>query len=106
MFYIIREELPQTVHMECTKPIKLGFWTANIALAFFFGALVIAGIGKGVFPAATFQETMLSIRPFLVAFTVSGVFLMAGFWIILWHAFRLTGLITRPAAGEAVAEPA
>jgi nitric oxide reductase subunit B len=106
VFYIIREELPQALHVECTKPIKLGFWTTNIALAFFFGALLIAGIVKGVFPAATFQETMLSIRPFLVVFTVSGIFLMAGLWIILWHAFRLIGLITRPVAGEAVAEPA
>jgi len=106
VFYIIREELPQSVHTECTRPIKLGFWTVNIALAVFFGALVMAGIGKGLFPGATFQETMLSIRPFLIVFTVSGVFLMAGFWIILWHAYQLTGLITRPAADAAVAEPA
>lgn len=33
-----------------------------------------------------------------VAFTVSGVAMMIGFWIILWHGFRLVGLIITPGA--------
>jgi hypothetical protein len=38
---------------------------------------------------------MLSIRPFLVVFTFSGVCLMIGMWIVLWHGFRLIGVVQR-----------
>ena len=106
VFYMIREELPGNVHAGCTRPVRIGFWTANIALAFFFGALVLAGIGRGVYPGATFQETMLSIRPFLLVFAVSGVALMMGLWIVIWHAYRLTGIISAGAQSKAIPEPA
>jgi hypothetical protein len=36
---------------------------------------------------------MFSIRPFLIVFTLSGVTLMLGTWIVLWHAFRLLGQV-------------
>ena len=105
IFYMIREELPESVHAGCTKQLKIGFWVANVSLAVFFCALVLAGIGKGVFPEATFQETMLKIRPFLVTFTVSGVSLMIGLWIVLYHAWRLTGKIAESDAVETEALP-
>jgi len=35
---------------------------------------------------------MLSIRPFLLMFVVSGVTLMAGIWIVLLYAVRLINL--------------
>ena len=104
IFYVIREQLPQDVHADCTPQIKFGFWTANISLAVFFTALVMAGVGKGLYDGASFQEMMLSIRPFLVVFTLSGVTLMVGLWIVLWHGFRLIGVVQR--AGQvAEAQP-
>jgi len=106
VFYVIREELPQHVHAGCTKQVQLGFWTANISLAVFFGALVLAGLGKGLYTGASFQDMMLQIRPFLVVFAVSGITLMLGIWIVLWHAYRLTGEILSPATREGVPEPA
>ena len=106
VFYVIREELPQHVHAGCTKQVQFGFWTANISLAVFFGALVLAGLGKGLYTGASFQDMMLQIRPFLVVFAVSGITLMLGIWIVLWHAYRLTGEILSPATRERVPEPA
>ena len=50
---------------------------------------------------------MTSIRPFLIVFTVSGVTLMVGIWIVLWHGFRLIGLVQRgPKAAAAELNPA
>lgn len=106
VFYVIREELPQHAHAGCTKQVQLGYWTANISLAVFFGALVLAGLGKGLYTGASFQDMMLQIRPFLVVFAVSGISLMLGIWIVLWHAYRLTGEILSPSANEALPEAA
>jgi nitric oxide reductase subunit B len=91
VFYVIREELPNEVHAGCSNQIRIGYWIANISLAVFFTALVLAGVGKGIYAGASFQEMMLGISPFLFVFTVSGVTLMIGIWIILWHGIRLIG---------------
>jgi nitric oxide reductase subunit B len=106
VFYVIREELPLEVHAGCTRQVQIGYWTANISLAVFFTALILAGLGRGLYTGATFQDMMLQIRPFLLIFAVSGVSLMLGIWIVLWHAFRLTGEILSPAAPETYPEPA
>ena len=106
IFYVIREELPQHVHAECTKQVRIGYWTANISLAVFFTALVLAGLGKGLYTGGSFQEMMLQIRPFLLVFAVSGIGLMLGLWVVLWHAFRLTGEILSPATPDPYPEPA
>jgi len=98
IFYVIREELPNEVHATCTRQLRTGFWIANVSLAVFFTALVLAGIGKGMFAGGSFQEMMVSVRPFLLAFTVSGVAMMIGIWIILWHGFRLIGLVAANSA--------
>jgi nitric oxide reductase subunit B len=91
IFFVIREELPAEQHAKYSVQIQSGFWIANISLAVFFAALILAGIGKGLSTAASFQEMMFSIRPFLMVFTMSGVILMLGLWIVLWQAFRLIG---------------
>ena len=106
VFYVIREELPQHVHAGCSKQVTVGFWTANIALAVFFTALLFAGIGKGIYDGVSFQEMMLTIRPFLLVFAVSGIALMIGIWIVLWNAFKLTGEILSPSYPAAESEPA
>jgi len=104
VFYVIRVELPQETHAKCSAPIRLGFWVANLSLAVFFSALILAGIGKGLYDGASFQEMMQTIRPFMLVFAVSGVSLMIGLWIVLWHAFRLIGLVQESAV-ETVAIP-
>ena len=106
VFYIIREELPQEVHARCSKPVMAGFWLSNVSLAVFFGALVMAGLGKGLYDGVSFQEMMFEIRPYLVVFAGSGVTLMAGLWLVLWHAFRLSSAIVEAAPGGAAAAPA
>jgi cbb3-type cytochrome oxidase subunit 1 len=91
IFFVVREELPTEQHARYSVQIQSGFWIANISLALFFAALILAGIGKGLSTALSFQEMMLSIRPYLMVFTLSGVTMMLGLWIILWQAFRLIG---------------
>jgi len=108
VFYVIREELPEEVHAQCSPQLRVGYWTVNISLAVFFTALVLAGVGKGLYDGSSFQEMMTNIRPFLLVFTISGVTLMIGMWIILWHGFRLMGQIISPnktPAPAGVAEP-
>jgi len=97
VFYVIREELPLEVHSGCSKQVKLGYRIANLSLAVFFTSLVLAGLGKGLYGGGSFQEMMLSIRPFLLAFVVSGVTLMIGIWIVLLYAVRLINLCIDPA---------
>lgn len=98
IFYVIREELPRRVHAACTRQLKIGYWTANASLGVFFAALILAGLGKGLYTGASFQEMMLQIRPFLLIFSISGVTLMLGLWMVLWHAYRLTGEIVSPSS--------
>ncbi|HNP63612.1 MAG TPA: cbb3-type cytochrome c oxidase subunit I [Woeseiaceae bacterium] len=102
VFYVIREELPNEVHARCSRQIRTGYFIVNTSLAVFFVSLILAGIGKGSYEGGSFQEMMLGIRPFLYAFTISGVTLMIGFWIILWHGFRLMGKVLSPTS---IAEP-
>ena len=102
IFYVIREELPERAHTACSNQVRIGYWTANISLAVFFTALVLAGFGRGLYDGLSFQDMMMQIRPFLLVFAVSGVTLMVGLWIVLWHAYRLTGQVLSPAAGEPV----
>ena len=107
VFYIIREELSLEVHGSCSKQVMTGFWIANVSLAVFFLALLMAGFGRGLYDGAAFQEMMTQIRPFLIVFVVSGVSLMIGLWIVLWNAFRLMGYIVAPQSSEeAQPEPA
>ena len=90
----------------CGRQVTLGFWLANVSLAVFFLALIAAGVGKFMYDGASFQEMMSSIRPFLLLFAASGVTLMIGLWIVLWHAFRLIGTVLGSAASPAVADDA
>lgn len=100
VFYIIREELPQNVHASCSKQVMTGFWVANISLAVFFVALVMAGLGRGLYDGASFQEMATQIRPFMMVFAASGVTMMLGIWMVLWNAFRLIGAIINPVSSE------
>jgi nitric oxide reductase subunit B len=100
VFYVIREELPLEVHAGCSRQVQLGYWTANLSLAVFFTALILAGLGRGLYAGASFQDMMLQIRPFLLVFAVSGVTLMIGIWIVLWHAFRLMSEVLSPLGSD------
>jgi nitric oxide reductase subunit B len=105
VFYVIREELPVAVHSGCSGQVRFGYRLANISLAVFFTALVLAGLGKGLYDGGSFQDMMLRIRPYLMFFVLSGVTLMIGLWIVLIHAIRLISLRLSPARrGELAAE--
>lgn len=93
VFYVIREKLPQKAYSGCSRQLTIGYWTANLSLAVFFFALIVAGLGRGLYDGGTFQDMMETIRPALLIFTVAGIALMCGLWLVIWHAWRLLGLI-------------
>ena len=89
IFYVIGN----CKHVELTdkqkKAVSHGLKLANVSLAVFLIALIIAGVGKGVFyTGEPYQVIMYNIRPFLMTFTLAGVTLMIGIWAILWFAFK------------------
>lgn len=103
VFYVIREELPLEIHAGCSRQVKFGYRVANASLAVFFTSLILAGLGKGLYDGVSFQDMMLSIRPFLLLFVISGVTLMAGICIVLIYAVRLINLRLSPADRGALA---
>ncbi|PKL95337.1 MAG: cytochrome C oxidase subunit I [Gammaproteobacteria bacterium HGW-Gammaproteobacteria-8] len=103
VFYVIRDELPHKVYSGCGRPLTIGYWTANLSLAVFFLALIAAGLGKGLYDGDSFQVMMETIRPALLVFAVAGIALMCSLWLIIWHAWRLLGLVV--AAGSLQAQP-
>ncbi len=56
-------------------------------------------MAKGLYSGGAFQQMMVEIRPYLVVFAISGVFLMLGLWILMFNAFRLLwSILVGPAA--------
>jgi nitric oxide reductase subunit B len=94
IFFIINESKESQLSKNQTKKVIHGFWIANISLAIFLVALILAGIGKGLlYTDMPFQAMMFNIRPFLVVFTLAGITLMLGLWIVLWRAYQSIGVL-------------
>ena len=94
IFFIINESKESQLSKNQTKKVIHGFWIANISLAIFLVALILAGIGKGLlYTDMPFQAMMFNIRPFLVVFTLAGITLMFGLWIVLWRAYQSIGVL-------------
>jgi len=92
IFFALNESKESKLTAKQSKGLKHGFWMTNISLAIFLIALIMAGIGKGVFYSGEpYQVIMYNIRPFLMTFTIAGVTLMLGIWAILWLAYRSMG---------------
>jgi len=104
VFYVIREELPQQDCGDGSRSITVAYWTSNLSLGIFLAALILAGLGKGMYAGASFQDMMLSIRPWLLVFALAGIGLMSGLWVVLWNAFRLMGRISPPQSVASTAE--
>lgn len=97
VFYVIREELPMEVHAGCSRQVTFGYRVANASLAVFFASLILAGIGKALYGAESFQAMMQSIRPFLLVFAISGATLTLGLWLVLLRAIQLISYCLSPA---------
>ena len=69
-----------------------GYWLANFSLFIFWIALIIAGIIKSKWQMSTpqipFSSMMIQIRPFLIAFVISGVFLMSGLLMVIYPLIK------------------
>ena len=60
------------------KTITIFFWSANIALLFFWAALILAGITKGYYMVSlsqTFETAMQHVKPYLFIFSITGTIL-------------------------------
>jgi nitric oxide reductase subunit B len=74
------------------KMMNRGYWLANFSLFIFWIALIIAGIIKSKWQMSTpqipFSSMMMQIRPFLIAFVVSGAFLMTGLLMVIYPLLK------------------
>jgi nitric oxide reductase subunit B len=95
VFLIIRLENQGEYPEGCSGPVNFGLWLANAALAVFFVALILAGVGKGLYEGPSFQDMMQSIRPYLMGFVTAGVAMMLGLWLVAATAIRFLLRIAR-----------
>ncbi len=87
VFYMLKGDHNQSRYLRYSNSVHLGFWILNISLAFFWGSLIMAGIGKALTDSSsTFQEMMLKIEPFLAGFAYSGIGIFLGLVLILLPA--------------------
>ena len=93
IFYVISEELPEVSFQKNSQHVLTGFWITNISLGIFFVALILAGIAKSMYSDLPFAVMMYNIRPYLIAFTISGVALMLGIWMVLWTAYTKISVV-------------
>jgi nitric oxide reductase subunit B len=93
VFYVIETRASEAAARRYRTAVRAGFWLTNGALLAFFLALIGAGLVRGTF-AGSFAEMTAAVAPWLVVFTVAGVGLMAGLWMILLPATRtIWGLV-------------
>jgi len=65
---------------------------ANFSLLIFWLELIIAGIIKSKWQMSTpqipFSTMMLQLRPYLIAFVISGTFLMSGLLMVIYPLIK------------------
>lgn len=95
VFFILQENSDKRLN---TRMLNSANWLTNISLLVFWISLILAGYTKGVLTMeneVSFQEIMLQIRPYLIAFTIAGLGLFLGIIIITWTALRRFSILTR-----------
>ena len=97
VFFVIEQRAGRGMERRYAGPVDVGFGLANGSLLAFFCALLAAGLVKGTYTGDSFQEMMTGIEPFLLAFAVSGIGLMAGLWLVLLPAIGLMSALVFPA---------
>lgn len=74
------------------RMVTRGYWTVNISLFVFWLALIIAGVIKAKWqmsaPQIPFSSMMLQIRPYLIVFVIAGIFMMTGFYMIIYPLIK------------------
>jgi nitric oxide reductase subunit B len=66
-----------------------GFWISNVSLIVFLGALMIAGSMEAFIAWEDFYEKTEAVVPFLLAFSVSGIGLLGGLWMVVVSALNM-----------------
>jgi nitric oxide reductase subunit B len=97
VFCIIENRVGIPLPSGYAVPVRAGYWLGNGALLVFFAALVAAGLRRGTYSGASFQEMMELIRPYLLVFVVAGVGLATGLLLILAPGIRLIYTLAYPA---------
>lgn len=88
--FLIVEELKGTAFAGWSKTwANHGFWFTNISLVVFLGALMIAGSMEAFTEWEDFYEQSEAIVPFLLAFSISGIGLLGGLWMVVMAALNM-----------------
>ncbi len=71
-----------------SKILNAGMILLNVSLFIFWLSLIVAGILKAQWQMSTnqipFSEMMSNLRPYFIVFTISGFFMIVGFFIIIY----------------------
>jgi nitric oxide reductase subunit B len=102
VFYIVEDRVGVELPGAYAVPLRCGFWLSNVSLVVFWFALVAAGLGKGTYTGASFQEMMLLIRPYLMIFAGAGIGVMLGLWLILGPGIGLVYKLGFPNAARRI----
>jgi nitric oxide reductase subunit B len=74
------------------KLINRGYWTANIALAFFWLSLIAAGVLKAQWQmgdrSVPFNVLMEQLHPYFMVFMISGTFLTIGLGMVIYPILK------------------
>ncbi len=66
-----------------------GFWVSNVSLVVFLGALMVAGSMEAFIEWEDFYSQTEAVVPYLLAFSISGVGLLGGLWMVVVSALNM-----------------
>ncbi len=88
--FLIVEELRGPAFSGWSKTCaSQGFWVTNLSLVVFLGALMIAGSMEAFTEWEDFYEQSEAVVPFLLAFSISGIGLLGGLWMVVVSALNM-----------------
>ncbi len=88
--FLIVEELAGERFKGWTKKwANQGFWVSNLSLLVFLSALMVAGSMEAFTEWEDFYEQSEAVVPMLLTFSISGVGLLAGLWMVVVAALSL-----------------
>ncbi len=98
--YFIATQKDNNLYAHNKKMIDAGYWLTNISLFIFWTSLITAGYIKGketiAFSNENFRDIMEHIRPILEAFSISGIGVAIGIFLMAYPLLK--SFITSPKA--------
>ncbi len=91
VFYILQKKY-QDAFQQSRKLAGIGILILNISLVIFWASMLGSGLVKiaGKFDNKFFYAIMQDLQPYFKAFTISGVFIFLGLFLIIFSAIKIS----------------